>query len=191
MSSRANHSATHSAATNGHSQANGNQHGPLGPVHRFLEWLSGRATAWAGSSWALASAVAFILVWAACGPLFDYSEKWQLTVNTFTTIVTFLMVFLIQRAQNKESLALQIKLNELLASQKGASNQLINVEDLTEDEIRDLHGRFAQLAERLASAADDGDAHSVSEAAEALSEAHQSLRGQRRSRGGGTHHGLG
>jgi low affinity Fe/Cu permease len=154
----------------------------LEPVHRFLEWLSGKVTAFAGSSWALATAVMFVAAWAACGPLFEYSEKWQLTVNTGTTIVTFLMVFLIQRAQNKESLAVQIKLNELLASQRGASNRLINVEDLSEDDIRDLHSRFAKLAERLSDAADEGDLHSVSEAAEALSAAQRSLEDNDRGR---------
>src|SRR5687768_3265551 len=105
MSSRINNSANHlahRAATGGGAHAHGNHHGALAPVHHFLEWLSGRATEFAGSSWALATAVLLVVLWAASGPLFGYSEKWQLTVNTGTTIVTFLMVFLIQRAQNKE-----------------------------------------------------------------------------------------
>jgi low affinity Fe/Cu permease len=128
----------------------------------------------------MATAVSLILLWASSGPLFEYSEKWQLTVNTGTTIVTFLMVFLIQRAQNKESLAVQIKLNELLASQKGASNHLINVEDMHEDEIRALHTRFADLAKQLEDAADEGDPHSVSEATDAARDAAQVLQGRQR-----------
>ena len=152
------------AATSGHAGPNGHVPGNLGHMHHFLEWFSGQATAWAGSSWSFATAVGLLLLWALSGPLFGFSENWQLIVNTCTTIVTFLMVFLIQRAQNKESLAVQIKLNELLASQKGASNRLINAEDLTEDDIRELHGRFSKLSARLEQSADDCDQHSVSEA---------------------------
>jgi low affinity Fe/Cu permease len=102
-------------------------------------------------------------VWAVTGPLFNFSETWQLVINTGTTIVTFLMIFLVQRTQNKESLALHVKLNELLASQKGASNELINLEDLSEHDVTELHKRFADLAERLKQYAEDGDQHSVSE----------------------------
>jgi len=161
------HGAPHAPVT-GHTHA-------LHGMHQYLEWFSGQVTNWAGSSWSFATAVGLLLVWAICGPLFGFSENWQLVVNTGTTIITFLMVFLIQRAQNKESLAVQIKLNELLASQKGASNRLINVEDLTEDEIRDLHTRFSELAARLEKVADDCDPHSVDEATEAVAEAEQTL----------------
>src|SRR3954447_9619809 len=94
------------------------------------------ATAWTGSSWAFAIALGIIIVWLATGPLFNYSDTWQLIINTGTTIVTFLMVFLIQRSQNKDSLAIQLKLNEIVAALEGASNRLINVEDLSEDEVR-------------------------------------------------------
>jgi low affinity Fe/Cu permease len=160
-------------APSGHASGNGHTHALHG-MHQYLEWFSGQVTNWAGSSWSFATAVALLLVWAICGPFFDFSENWQLVVNTGTTIITFLMVFLIQRAQNKESLAVQVKLNELLASQQGASNRLINVEDLTEDEIRDLHTRFSKLAERLERLADDCDPHSVSEATE-VEEAERSL----------------
>ena len=84
-----------------------------------------------------------ILVWVVTGPVFHYSDTWQLVINTGTTIVTFLMVFLIQRAQNKESLAVQLKLNELVAAMEGASNRLIDVEDLTEEELMTLHRSIA------------------------------------------------
>ena len=84
-------------------------------------------------------AVCVVAAWAALGPMFGYSETWQLVINTGTTIVTFLMVFLIQRAQNKDALALQLKMNELVAATLGASNRLFAVEDLTEDELQLLH----------------------------------------------------
>src|SRR5213593_5063620 len=87
-----------------------------------------------GSAWAFAAAVLAILIWILTGPTFHFSDTWQLIINTATTIITFLMVFLIQRSQNKDSLVLQLKLNEVVAAIAGASNRLINVEDLTEVE---------------------------------------------------------
>src|SRR5437016_2845722 len=102
-------------------------------LNRWLERFSRHVTAWSGSSWAFAVAVLVVIVWGMTGPIFHYSDTWQLVINTGTTIVTFLMVFLIQRAQNKDALAIQIKLNELLASQQGASNRLINVENWNEE----------------------------------------------------------
>src|SRR5262245_23523101 len=117
---------------------------------RPLERFSLAAMEWAGSSWAFAVAVGVILVWGITGPLFHYSDSWQLVINTGTTIVTFLMVFLIQRAQNKESKAIQLKLNEIVAALEGASNQLIDVEDLSEAEIDDLHRHYAELVNLVA-----------------------------------------
>src|SRR3954468_3232533 len=111
----------------------------------FAQWVS----RWSGRTPTFILAVAVVIVWAATGPIFHYSDTWQLVINTGTTIVTFLMVFLIQRAQNKDSLTIQIKLNELLASQEGASNRLINLEDWGEDEIVALHQRFEKLSKRL------------------------------------------
>ena len=105
-----------------------------------------RASQATGSFWAFAIALTVVLVWAATGPFFDFSETWQLVINTGTTIVTFLMVFLIQHAQNKENRALQLKLNELIAATQGASNRLIDVEDLTDHEIEILYGRYQHLA---------------------------------------------
>jgi low affinity Fe/Cu permease len=112
-----------------------------------LERASGWATKWTGSSYAFALAVGVIAAWAATGPLFGYSDTWQLVINTGTTVVTFLMVFLIQRGQNKDNQAIQLKLNELVAAVKGASNRLINVEDLTEEEVRILHKHYCKLVE--------------------------------------------
>src|SRR5215210_4123673 len=90
-------------------------------LEKFARW----STEWTGSSWAFAMALGTIVVWAMTGPLFGYSDTWQLVINTGTTIVTFLMVFLIQRAQNKDSQAIHLKLNELVAAVQGASNNLI------------------------------------------------------------------
>jgi low affinity Fe/Cu permease len=145
-------------------------------VNERLEKLSHAVTWWAGSSWAFGIALALIVVWAVTGPLFDFSETWQLVINTGTTIVTFLMVFLIQRSQNKESLVIQVKLNELLAAQQGASNELINVEDMSEEQVESLHHRFAELSHHLEKASDGRSAHSIAEAQGALQEFHQSLR---------------
>jgi low affinity Fe/Cu permease len=90
-----------------------------------------------------------VIGWALVGPLFHYSDTWQLFINTVTNLVTFLMVFLIQRSQNKDTLALQLKVNELIAAQKGAHNSLINIEQLSEDELRSLRGRFARLVDAV------------------------------------------
>jgi low affinity Fe/Cu permease len=127
---------------------------------RFARW----ATAFSGSSTALLLAASVVLAWALTGPLFHFSETWQLVINTGTTIVTFLMVFLIQRAQNKESLAVQLKLNELVAAMQGASNRLVNVEDLTEDELHMLHEHYAALANLAKEEMDLRGSHSVDEA---------------------------
>jgi low affinity Fe/Cu permease len=110
-----------------------------------LERFSTVVTRWSGSTTAFALACSVIIVWAVTGPIFDYSNTWQLVINTGTTIVTFLMVFLIQRTQNKDSLALQLKLNELVAAIEGANNRLIDCEDLTEEELQVLHDHYAKL----------------------------------------------
>jgi low affinity Fe/Cu permease len=139
-------------------------------LNEKLEGFSKLVTHWAGSSWAFSLACFVVLGWAVTGPIFNYSENWQLVINTSTTIVTFLMVFLVQRTQNKESLAVNVKLNELLASQKGASNNLINLEDMSEHQINALHKRFSSLAERLKDYAENCDEHSVTEVADEAQE---------------------
>jgi low affinity Fe/Cu permease len=130
----------------------------------WLERASGKATVWAGSSWAFGLAFGVILVWAVTGPIFDFSNTWQLVINTGTTIVTFLMVFLIQRTQNKDSQALHLKLNELVAAMGGASNRLISAEDLTEDEVRVLREHFRRLVELAKAEEDITCSHSIEEA---------------------------
>ena len=129
-----------------------------------LERISGAVTAWAGSSNAFGCAVGVILIWAVLGPVFGYSDTWQLVINTGTTIVTFVMVFLIQRSQNKDALAIHLKLNELVAALQGASNRLIEVEALSERELRTLHKHFATLANLAAEESDVAQSHSVEEA---------------------------
>jgi low affinity Fe/Cu permease len=133
-------------------------------VGRRLEAFSRRVTRAAGSSWAFAVALAVIVVWVLTGPIFHFSDTWQLVVNTGTTIVTFLMVFLIQRAQNKDALALQLKLNEIVAALEGASNRLIDVEDLSEDELETLRQHYAALVLKSKKDLRLTQSHSVEEA---------------------------
>jgi low affinity Fe/Cu permease len=132
----------------------------------LFERMSSAVTAWTGSSSAFALALAIVVAWAVTGPIFHYSNTWQLVINTGTTIVTFLMVFLIQRTQNKDSLALQLKLNELVAAIEGASNRLIDVEDLDENELRTLHEYYGRLAQMAKKDNTLGESHSVDEANE-------------------------
>ena len=149
---------------------------------RPLERFSLAAMEWAGSSWAFAIAVGIILVWVVTGPIFGFSDTWQLVINTGTTIVTFLMVFLIQRAQNKESKAIQLKLNEIVAAIEGASNHLIDIEGLSEDEIEALHIHYGELAKLAAKKGSVLESHSIEEAshrAEAKGRG-QALRGSAR-----------
>src|SRR4030095_2538618 len=105
---------------------------PRSGVARFLERFSMVATEWAGSSLAFGVALSIIVVWVVTGPLFGFSDPWQLVINTGTTVVTFLMVFLIQRAQNKESRVVQLKLSEIVAALQGAGNRLIRLEALSD-----------------------------------------------------------
>ncbi|ASU33756.1 low affinity iron permease family protein [Mucilaginibacter xinganensis] len=117
---------------------------------RFANW----ATMATGSSAAFIIASSTILVWIVTGPVFQYSNTWQLIINTGTTIVTFLMVFLIQKSQNKDSKAIHLKLNELIASHQGTSNRMVNIEDLTEIELDQLHRFYVKLG-KLAEKEDD------------------------------------
>jgi low affinity Fe/Cu permease len=101
-----------------------------------------------GSSWAFIGAAAVVVVWAVLGPLYGFSNTWQLVINTGTTIVTFLMVFLIQNTQNRDSKAVHLKLDELLRGVKGARTSMVDLEDLPDDEIARLKQEFAELHER-------------------------------------------
>lgn len=129
-----------------------------------FEKFSAKVTKAAGSPTAFLLAFVVIIVWAALGPVFKYSDTWQLVINTGTTIITFLMVFVIQQSQNKDTVAMQIKLNELIAATATASNRLIDVEDLTADELATLKKFYIKLA-TLAKKEDDIHAtHSIDDA---------------------------
>jgi low affinity Fe/Cu permease len=117
-------------------------------MNRFFERLAQRVTLWSGSTWAFILACAVVIVWLLTGPLFHFSDTWQLVINTGTTIVTFLMIFLVQRTQTKDALAIHLKLNEIVAALKGASNRMIDVEDLCEADVRALHERYQALKKR-------------------------------------------
>lgn len=110
-----------------------------------MERLSSNVTKASGSNGAIIAAFLTIIIWAITGPFFHFSEIWQLIINTGTTIITFLMVFLIQKAQNKDSMAVHLKLNELIKSHKESSNRLIDVENMTEDQIMIIQKHYENL----------------------------------------------
>src|SRR5713226_5130551 len=149
-------------------------------VGLMLERFSLKATKATGTSGAFVIALAVLIVWGISGPLFHFSDTGQLVINTGTTVVTFLMVFLIQRAQNKDSLAIQLKLNELVAAIEGASNRLIAAEDLSEEELRILQIHFRQLSEMSKKERDLAVSHSVEEA-----EARHAFKADRRTKKSG------
>jgi low affinity Fe/Cu permease len=129
-----------------------------------FEQFSSFITRATGSPWAVITACLVILVWAITGPMFNYSNTWQLVINTGTTILTFIMVFIIQHSQNKETTAIQLKLNELLASNNKASNRLVNIEDLTEEELMTLKKFYTTLAALSEKEKDIFSSHSIDEA---------------------------
>ena len=113
-------------------------------MDRIFTWLASRMASAAGQPAAFVIALALILLWGATGPIFHYSDTWQLVVNTSTTIVTFLMVFLIQNAQNRDGAAIQSKLDELIRSVEGARNQFIGIEHLTEKQLEEIRAALEQ-----------------------------------------------
>ncbi len=132
----------------------------------FYEKLAHKATVFSGSTAAFMTALLVIATWLITGPLFHFSDTWQLVINTGTTIITFLMVFLIQRMQNKDSRAIHLKLNELVAALKGPSNRLIDVEDLSEGELEILASYYRKLAEMAKHEKTLSVSHSIEEATE-------------------------
>lgn len=131
-----------------------------------FEQVASRITCWTGSSLAFGIAVGVVITWVVSGPVFGYSDTWQLVINTGTTIVTFLMVFLIQKSQNKDGKAIQLKLNELIAASRFASNRMVDIEDLTEAELDILHRYYAKLSERAEADDDIHQSHSIDKAKE-------------------------
>jgi low affinity Fe/Cu permease len=115
------------------------------PVKELFRHFAHSAAAKVGSPWSFLLAVAIIVVWGITGPIFHFSDTWQLVINTGTTIVTFLMVFLIQNTQNRDALAIHLKLDELIRAIAGARNQLVDLEDLTDAELDRLKSEFATL----------------------------------------------
>lgn len=152
---------------------------PRTKVGMTAERLAGTITAFTGSSTAFLIALGVIVAWGASGPLFGYSDTWQLVINTGTTIVTFLMVFVIQQSQNKDSMAIQLKLNELVAALDGASNRLISVEGLSQRDLQVLQAHYQRLAVMAKESADIGESHSIDEA----ERRHRRKTGKNRSKG--------
>lgn len=136
------------------------------PANSTFEKFATTVTRITGSTAAFMIALALVIVWGISGPLFHFSENWQLVINTATTIVTFLMVFLIQKAQNKDSLAIQLKLNELVAAHEFASNRLVNVENMTEEELKVIQKYYRQLSEFTKKEESLQQSHSIDEASE-------------------------
>lgn len=134
--------------------------------NKLFETLAHKATEFSGSTMAFMLAVLIILLWIVTGSYFKYSDTWQLVINTGTTIVTFLMVFLIQRSQNKDSRAIHLKLNELVAALDGPSNRLIDIEELTEAELEILTAYYRKLAEMASKEKSLSGSHSIEEAVE-------------------------
>jgi len=131
-----------------------------------FEKASNTITNYSGSTPVLLGAVGLILVWGITGPLFHFSNTWLLIVNTGTSVITFLMVFLIQKSQNKESIAVQLKLNELIAANNQASNRLLNIQDLSEEQLNTLYEHYRTLVELTQKAKSNTKSHSVEEAIE-------------------------
>ena len=131
-----------------------------------FEKFATRVSKAAGSTTAFIGAFLLVVVWAASGPIFNYSETWQLVINTGTTIITFLMVFLIQKAQNKDSLAIQLKLNELVASNELSSNSLVDIESMTEEEMMIVQKYYHRLSELSKKDESIRTSHSIAEADE-------------------------
>lgn len=114
----------------------------------FFERFAKKIAHWAGQPYAFMLAAAFIVLWALSGPIFGFSDTWQLIVNTSTTIITFLMVFVIQNTQNKDTTAMQLKLDELIRTQKGAHKALMDLEELNETELAQIRDHYEEMAEK-------------------------------------------
>ena len=127
---------------------------------RIAQWITRKA----GSPAVSLGAFVLVLLWAITGPLFGFSDTWQLVINTGTTIITFLMVFIIQQSQNKDTTAIQLKLNELIACNEKASNRLVDIEDLTEEEILVLKNFYIRLSRNAEKEMDLHSSHSLDEA---------------------------
>jgi len=133
-------------------------------LNLMFEKIASKITSWTGSSAAFCVAFLIVVTWAVSGPFFGYSETWQLVINTGTTIITFLMVFIIQKSQNKDSKAIQLKLNELIAASRHASNRMVDIEDLSEAELDIIHQFYQKLSDVSENDDDIHRSHSISAA---------------------------
>ena len=141
-------------------------------LSQFFTKFSAMVIKFTGSPAAFFIALLVIVIWACCGPIAQFNDTWQLIINNSTTIITFLMVFLIQQSQNRDTLAMQLKLNELIASNKEASNRLVDIEDLTEEELEVLKEYYVKLAKLVKEEQDIRTTHSIAEAEETHKEKH-------------------
>jgi low affinity Fe/Cu permease len=133
-------------------------------VHKESSWFlrfARRTAHTLGSPYAFAAALAVVVVWAATGPLFGFGDTWQLVINTGTTIVTFLMVFLIQNTQNRDAEAVQVKLDELIRAVEGADNSLLDMDELKDDELERIRDSYIDLAERARGELQEKSSHSA------------------------------
>jgi len=136
----------------------------VSPLKLLFDKFSSAVTKLSGRPATFIGAVLLVVVWAASGPIFGFSETWQLVINTGTTIITFLMVFVIQQSQNKDTVAIHMKLNELIAANKEASNRLIDIEDLTEDELAVIKRFYVKLSDLAEEDSELFTSHSLDEA---------------------------
>ena len=139
--------------------------------NQFSNWIT-KAT---GTPTAFLLALLIVLVWGICGPVFHFSEVWQLVINTGTTIVTFLMMFVIQQSQNKDTMALHLKLNELIAANENTSNRLVGSEDLSDEELETIKKFYVKLSSLAKKEKDLFATHSLDEAAEQHAEKHEKI----------------
>ena len=117
-------------------------------LHEFFRKLSHRTSNAVGTPWAFIAAALIVIVWAATGPLFHFSDTWQLVINTGTTVVTFLMVFLIQNSQNRDFKAMNLKLDELIRGTKGPRTELVALEEMSDEDLERLHQQYVKLQEK-------------------------------------------
>jgi low affinity Fe/Cu permease len=130
----------------------------------FFDRFASRTTKLTGTPTTFIIALSIVIIWGITGPVFKFSDTWQLVINTGTTIITFLMVFIIQQTQNKDTMAIQLKLNELIAATKSASNRLIDIEDLTEEELEVIKRFYIQLTQLARKDINVKKTHSIEEA---------------------------
>ena len=129
----------------------------------FFEKAASHVTNASGSNAAIVFAFSIVLFWLICGPIVNYSEQWQLIINTSTTIITFLMVFLIQKSQNKDALAMHLKLNELVAAHELASNRLVDIENMSEQELKVIQKYYSKLSTFIRNEVNLQQSHSIDE----------------------------